>query len=405
MNRLVKTYLLFMPWTSALAISSWLYLPGIMLVSILPLLLIRLSISYKFKFNGIDLGLIALLVAVLVSSILAGLLHFNWKSINHTMAYIFTVFIWYFVPRVLLDLSNLSLGIIFSWIKLSLFVVGLIGLLEFILKNYYAFDIDSFIYRPLSMTDYIPTFGPWIRVRSVVEESGHLSLLMEIFIPLIVFGESSRNMKSGIIFYLVMGLCFILTFSTVGYVLLALNIFILVMIRLKESVWSGLTVIILVVCSVFYYWDALINLYVDLVGNKLISNSGSRRLDSILAALNFMREGNIIHILFGYGPGSYDVLGLDSVVSLYVNLFLELGLVGALIFGFILFKVYVVIRSIRSKNLRIGLLLSFFNAVIHYIFIGNYWYPWIWLLFVLIMTIKRNEINYQNEYEYISGYK
>ena len=398
MTRSAKVYLLLMPWTSAFALSSWLYLPGLLLLLILPLLLVGLSLKRGFELNSIDIGLIVFLGSVIFSTTLGMVIHFDEKILNHSLAYSFTIIIWYFGARILFEYSSLNIESIVSLIHISVLVVAILGLIEFVFKNYYSIDLDVLISRPLSMRDYAPTFAGLIRVRSVVEESGHLSLLLEIFAPVIIYSSQKRINIYHRISYLMIVVCFVLTFSSVGFLLLCLNLFIVAVSKMKRSPIFRFVFIGFIVFLGFYYSSFFVFMYDNLITNKMISHSGSRRLDSIVSALVFMRDGSLLNILFGHGPGSYEILGLDSVISLYANLLLELGLLGFSIFVYILLRSYFSIKSVTNDKLRFGLKLSFINATLHYFFIGNYWYPWIWLLLILILISNKNDCRREKKY-------
>jgi hypothetical protein len=109
------------------------------------------------------------------------------------------------------------------------------------------------------------------------------------------------------------------------------------------------------------------------------------------AIMNKYQNSGLDHILFGYGPSGFRVAGLnDAVISWYPTILFEAGLVGLIFLILHLGVIFFVFMGIRSP-VKPYLLMAYFCGLIHYYFIGDYWYPWIWFLMAFGIYLKLRE--------------
>ncbi|MFC3812349.1 hypothetical protein [Lacihabitans lacunae] len=307
--------------------------------------------------------------------------------------------------------NNISFKKFLVFVSIGVLVSLIFGFSEFVLKNTLNFSFDELIPRPI-VEDYSPFFlGKFIRVRSFVEESGHYAFYLELLFPITFyylfysdFSKIPQTLKN--LYVLLFIVCFILTFSSAGIVIFGtfcLMFFIIYSIKKIRAInfKFGITIIFglffLFLSYIFFNKYlileldfSLIEIFQTLTVDKVNSTtSGYDRSYRIENALEIIKDANLINIFFGFGPAAYDTNLIDPVIGLYFVLLFETGVFG--LFFFIMFFVLTVINNFRIKNLalRNSLLISLLSGIVHYLFIGNYYYPWIWIVAALINLIAR----------------
>ena len=123
-------------------------------------------------------------------------------------------------------------------------------------------------------------------------------------------------------------------FSTTFFIL---SIFYLVILFLFSSRKNFALKILLLfsVLLLFYclYKQELDAVFDIVILSKFDSTSFSSRTSLNEDSLNYIREHySLLHLLWGYGPGSYDYLNLEAAISTYVNIIRDLGLIGLFLF-------------------------------------------------------------------------
>jgi hypothetical protein len=406
---MIKYYILFLPFTHAFAISGILPLPLIVLISIFLISILTLNNNIKIYFDAEDLFLFLFLFLVLVSFIFSFYFnqHIEYKTvINHLLSYIITIVLMYFFLKtyILSYAKKNTFKTILKYITISVFISSLIGIFEFIDKNFLHYGIDEFIYRP-TVKDMPALFNLFYRMRSFTEEPGHFGLFLEIFSPLSLYYIFNSNIKViyAVIFSFTVLISLIFTFSTASFVIIPISIFITLAyflyknnVVIKQLYFYKRIIYILFSLILFFILLDYIGFisFLDLVETavKKITNSSSSsdRLERASETLNVFYNSNIIQLLFGFGPAGNLSYNLNSVVSLYVTILFEVGILGIILFILFLLVVFKKIISIKS-NIKYFFMISFISATLHYSIISNYWFPWLWFLIVLIAYVKRYE--------------
>lgn len=398
-KKILYLYFIFLSFTSAFALNAWLTIPTLFSITFFAYQILKIK-QINIVLKRVDLILLSLAFFCALSFGINFFFFQSNKQINHFFAYEFSFLIQFIVFRQFLFTTCNTQSDWLNAVKylfFGLLIACLFGLFEFSMKFFSILDLDRYIPRPLENTEYTPTFLALFRIRSFVEESGHFALFVEIFFPLI-FWYSKRyiEFKWHIISFLIVLFAFVLTFSSIGFVIVFLDLIIIAAIicyriikKIKVGKISTNYIRILFFCVILIVGIGAsgfnyIELYNSLILDKLESSSGSRRSDAIISALNYFNNGEAHNWLIGFGPGAYDVLGIDSIISLYVNILFELGGLGIILF--ILFVCYVAFNVFRIRNIpiRTAFFLGIFNGFVHYTVISNYWYPWIWVLIALL---------------------
>ncbi len=394
--------------TSAFAVSGIINLPVIISISLFVGL-----ITYSFlgrRVNAVfileDFFIGALLLVIFISSLVNSYAAIDFKPFNHLLAYSFSIFFFYYVPRV--TLSNIidtekKFVTILKIVNYAVFFACLYAIFEFTGKNLFGFDVDRYVFRP-RVQEYEPlALGYIIRARSFVEESGHFAFYLEIFAPISFYYSIKYGERQYRLFHLfqIIIVCFALlctvSVSSIIIIPIAFSIsFILFLYREKayaktiKDIFIWLVFLLGIFIVVFWISDINLEQIVNHVSFKVIdSSSVVDRISRLRGIEKLLLNSNAFHLLIGYGPGAYKALGLNPVNMLYPNLLFEIGLLGLLIFGVFIFFTGLRILHIQER-IKYIFLFSFFSSVMHFSLISNYWYPWFWFLcaFVLLQNGK-----------------
>ncbi|TAF46605.1 MAG: hypothetical protein EAZ51_01310 [Sphingobacteriales bacterium] len=293
---------------------------------------------------------------------------------------------------------------------LGVFTASCFGCLEFVLKGFYEIKLDELIPRA-AVIKYNPTaLGELVRIRSFMEESGHFSFYLELLYPICILiirnklSSSILGFKFSILFALTSLVAFILTFSSAGIAIVILAYFIIffpqkfwvilknIFFNPVKRLYFFLTLLFLLFLVEVFFTNIIIvyDIFDEIVFGKLNEGSADDRQDRIVGALQLFDNSNIIHKLIGYGPGAYDKLKIESIVSLYFTYLLEVGYIGLFIFTlFTFFLFQKVFYAFEGMNRKL-FLFSIFCAIVHFLFISNYWYPWFWFVIIMIDVIAKD---------------
>lgn len=374
MRQLAFLYGFVLPFTSVFALSGWVNLP----------VLISLLVIFVLIFKGIhhpnpfDVIVFATFV---LPAVFSGIANFKYateeKFLSHLLSYFFVFFTFYLVSREILQRHPAALlkgvvgGLVFSII---------FAFIEFTIALTLGYEPLSYIPR-FTANEYDATFSSILRVRSLVEESGHYALYLGIITPIALLFMTDRLPK---IFArtLIAAVCFamIFTFSTSGIIFLIISAIVASFVAHASFVKIVIRVAGLAVLVLLVYFGVLILFKIDLtniVTDK--SNNLNGRLGPFDESWAYFQNAGILQIFFGLGPGYYAYRDLEPVISLPALTIFQNGL-----FGFILYIVMFIAGLKRiwafDKNQKHFLVFSLLFAFLVYGGVSNYWYPWFWLL-------------------------
>lgn len=227
------------------------------------------------------------------------------------------------------------------------------------------------------------------RSRSTAEESGHFALYMES-LGLIAFYHFSSKIRHNVVKYFFAGILlggYFFTFSVGGVfsVLISLLVYLLFSLRktFRIKIIFGLILTFLLV-----YFLSMNNIFLD----KIQSSSLLIRQERFFEGMEVFNKSTLINQMFGFGPAAYDRLKIDPLINLYQVILIENGICGLTVFLiFIILQIRQAI-FILQFNAALGKVyfISLVSVFVHFNFVHNYWYPFIWLLFVF------NTIDYRN---------
>lgn len=408
-------YLCSLSLTSAFAITSTVTVPVFLSLFIVLLFFLGefLNKGRILTLEPDDIVLFLFLFSVYFGFLINNTQFRSSKPFNHLVAYSYIIIInYYFLKNIYYSLyqkyGEEFINNSYGAICLGLFITCAFGLTEFWLKNFLGIEVDNYIPRP-AVTEYEPmALTNLIRLRSFVEESGHLAYFIEVLGPLSLYYVRRRK----VLFYLlltVVSSCFLLTFSTAGWLIVTFTGLLLLIWNIKPTCFmKGITfkyrkvikytsVLALVLVVLAFNYE-VVN-YISAVLNEIIlakvnqSSSAEDRTARFVEGMNALTQSNIFRLSFGNGPAVYDTLRFSrgGTILLYLTYALESGLVGLLLFlifcGVLTYKA----NKIRNRNLRFVLLFGLISSFLHFFLISNYWYPWFWILAIIIQTNYRIE--------------
>ena len=413
---LFLTYLSCLSLTSAFALTSTVTIPVFLSIFCVGLFFIGgvIDKNRSLTVEADDLVMLLFLLTVYFGFFINQSHFRSNKPINHLVAYSYIVLINYYLIKEVYYALQKKFGAKFvrntyGAIYLCVLVTCAFGITEFLLKNALGIDIDSYIPRP-AVSEYDPlALKDFIRLRSFVEESGHLAYFLEALGPIAIYFSSKKKLLYYPLLVLILG-CFILTFSTAGWLIASLTYLLLLiwnisLRKLQSSISVNYSILMkyflgLVAITVILTLNYGTLRFITSVLNEIIvlkitySGSAEDRTARFLEGINAVWQSDLLRLTFGNGPAVYDSLGFSrgGTILLYLTIVLESGLLGLsffLLFCGILF--YKVIK-LKDRRLRFALMFGLISSLLHFFLISNYWYPWFWILAIII------QVNYRLEY-------
>ncbi|GHT61278.1 hypothetical protein FACS189451_02960 [Bacteroidia bacterium] len=169
--------------------------------------------------------------------------------------------------------------------------------------------------------------------------------------------------------------------------LVSLTIFLYFYFKYFDEVKNGFIKFIIVigcVIAVFVVFKDIISLIDNVINRKMLgSENYEARMSHVEESISYLDNENI---MFGYGPASYNTLDKGSYFSFFFTVLLDSGIIGIICLIWFLLKQTIYILKIRDKPFQCCCIISFVTATAHYIYIGNYYYPWYWF-FLSMMYI------------------
>lgn len=328
----------------------------------------------------------------------------NDKTLNHFIAYTGSILLFCAVPLVLAASADglRSKKIILSDLVIVARFCCLAVILQFWMNNFTSHSFEDFIPYPEGIDAQSMFLGRFYRSRGFAAEPGHFSLLLEMLVPLVVLAQHQvwRRHRWNLILdvsLLFLALCCI--GSPTGFIIIIAS-YILAQVVSGSGPRAGtLWLLLLASGVVLAIYEFLIR---DLVGGasladvawemlsgKLDSSSANVRADRFALGWLLLDEASPSQLIFGYGPASYYNLNLgdQSIIQLFQLLLVESGIIGACLFIGSFVSLARAAREILIDE-RLFFYWSMFALAIHYSFIANYYYPYIWFLFPLRYMLR-----------------
>ncbi|WP_100010098.1 O-antigen ligase family protein [Lentibacillus sediminis] len=396
--KIISIYLFFLGWTAAFALP---YFPITRIIGIIMLFSILFTFNYKKKL-GLDKRLITLMYLLFLSFIVSyifQIIHIgpSFTGFGHTLLFLGVIILHFVVVLVAISLTGYPTNKIYKFISWGVIFVSLITIIEFISRNFLNMEFNLLRIS----TDYIATYSisgeRFIRARGTVIESGHLALYLLMFAPFVYHYHMNINgskMKT-IISLVSVVLAVLFTFSAAGFAELSVVILIILGVYIIKLLRQGFKLSKVIVIYPLFFSIISFGIYYFVYGNGNLSflsgifgkltfeNStiydGNSRLSRWYRAWELFKESPVV----GQGSGIASITHGTGSTNLYLDILAGNGLIGLLIFLFILVYHLNLIFKMEG-HVKYIYLVSFSTMAIHYAIISDYWYPWMWMLLVMI---------------------
>ena len=328
----------------------------------------------------------------------------NDKTINHFAAYSGSILLFGIVPMLLVSSadSKRATEIICSDLVIVARLCCVVAILQFWMNNFTRYTFEDFIPYPQGIEAQSMFLGRFFRSRGFAAEPGHFSLLLEMLVPFVVYTQREIWLRQrwrllldvALIF---LGFCCI--GSPTGFIILGLSYVAAQAISGGGPRASTLWLLLLSCGAIVAIYEvmirdlvggaSLIDVAWEMISGKLDSSSAEVRVDRFALGWTLLSEASPSQLIFGYGPASYFNLNLgdQSIIQLFQLLLVECGIVGTGLF----LGAFVSLARSAHKALSDARLFYFWSMCalgIHYTFISNYYYPYIWLLFALRFALR-----------------
>lgn len=403
---LTYAYIISLPFTSAFALTGVLTPSLLILLALSVLFLIGFILGTKsLTIDYVDVAALLFWVSVVASFFLNAGSFLSAKPLNHMIAYSFVILANYYMLRNIITDQIIKKKISFETltflIGIGILITSILGMIEFVAKNIYFIDVDQYIPR-VAVEKYKPFASGFIRIRSVIEESGHLAFYYEILGPIGLYGVR-KNRKLFFLTLITMILGFIFSFSSAGWIIAGGILAIILIERTVRKLFqvdrkvkvlrfmSLITFSLLVIAGIFYFYKTIGAQILEATVYDKVTASGSAndRSERVVQVFETLKNANVFHWTFGYGPAAYDSLRYEAAaLVLYFTFLIESGVLGLSLFLFFVLFNLINIISIKDKTLKTIFLCSFVAALVHFVSISNYWYPWFWVLIILSQIAK-----------------
>ena len=335
-----------------------------------------------------------LIVSFVILTVFSSVTSFNpQKSIVTMFLYVLFAFAYFLIVNTV-KTKNQWYNIVITFI-ISGFLVSCIG----IYQNFFMETTDT-SWIDEDMFEEIGT-----RVYSTLENPNVLGQYLVLLTPLAFSMMWSAKAKSSKLILLVitaaMGGCLIFTWSRAAWVgiILAIGFFLL----MKDRRWSALCILALIALP-FVLPDSII-LRITSIGN-VKDSSTAYRVSVWIASLRIAGDYWLSGI--GLGTGAFERVYQHYALNgagfalhshnFYIQLVVEMGILGLVVFLLIIFASYKGIASIKEKNtVNKNISLAIGGALAGYLFQGvaeNLWYNYrMVLIFWIYIAILQSGIN------------
>jgi O-antigen ligase len=394
---ILTAYALLISFGSAFALHRWVPLPlavllvgGVALLVSLPFgLASRIRAGY---FGSADLLLVGFSALVGLRVVFAG--GARSKNLTHALAYTAVILIYSLFVKFLFAVDGA--GIVYRQrirgaLALSTLVVSCYALAEFIDVNWLHAGFTRMVPFPLDTKPYDPRFFIFTRARGFEGESAFLALFLNIFLPLSYVWVRSRLGRLAAVVFLACGACaFAVTFSAAGLVGLVLGLCTALGLYLSDHAFATLPLRGVVMASALAVL-AIAGAFSappqvrEAVWAKVTFAAGPTSAGKRLAAWKEAIPVAADNPFLGIGVGSTSEATGEGVVSFYLTMLKEAGIPALiLIVSYLLLALAGVVRLSTRSPYKYAYAIAMVSAILQYAAISDIWFPWLWLLCILI---------------------
>ncbi len=403
-------FIIFSPFTSYFAISSWLRLPVLLLLGVFIIFSIKILYRKKipkrliFSLDSSDIILLFLFISITASVII------NGKGLNHLLAYGFSFFMYFVFLKKIIDFEKIPYLFILRMFAISAFICGVIIILDWTLINFFSIGFRKYFvtvdHRISNMLYF--TKGYFITVGGVAEEPGSMAILINIIFPLgLLYTKLKARYGTFLLLLTIYILSLFCLFSVAGIVGAFISSAIVIFfhfintkqtVRIKARNLFYLLIIstILLLTSTYVfirYFDTVKNTLagqIKDISNKVFLSDEDMSADLRHSTWNSAISNWQEHPIWGNGPGDGINRYGSGYHSVYLTLLADTGIISFIFFLFFLFFLFLKLNSIPVLY-RNYLFIGYFSSIIHFAVIGDFYHAPFWLLLLTINLIYKNE--------------
>jgi len=389
-----------LPMVNILGPVSWapiVFLLGLLL-SVLSLFLLQTRLDF------ID-PLVFLLVLVCMIPWIWSSDYVSQKTFNHIAAFITVIFVYGIFTRsaLIFLFQNGQIKIVFKALGIGAIFLSLYVIFEFVSETFLGIGVSSW---PIHITrpefDLGRALGGIVhRPRGFSSEPGNLALYFDFMIFLLPFCFISQGMKVLSFVVFIISYLLLMSAASIASILVASFLYIAVRYRQGRPLSTKLVLFLIGAFCIFFYlaYDYIV-LYVtaqflpklSIIFGQADSLSSADRLGRYILVLRTVME-------YPFGIGFGITPGLELAGNTYNGLEVTAGQVsfpGTLLVsgGIPALVVYLVIwgmqlrRAYNLDHLSAEMVAGGAALFLHYIFVGAYWFPFLWFYWALISALE-----------------
>lgn len=320
----------------------------------------------SFQVPVVPIIIFTFFLGVYITSYIYNHQNLDEKGFNHIILYFVSFFFYYLCFYLALDfLGKIQVQKVIYY---SLLILAFVGTVEVLMFYLYGYEVYATFLDHGENAGVYGGFFP--RMRSLFNEPSHLALFV-ISISVFVWDISfkAKLLVAYVLFW---------TFSTSAAfgIVLSLFLYTLYNFYFNRSIKYKIYLLLFTIFSVSSY-ALLIQtpLFIKLLNFISSSNSsGNTRRDAVINSLQYLGDNPLI----GLGPAFYYNYFETGLFNLYLQLYIEVGFLGLLLF--ISFYLYH-FKAVLSKPIYF---IAYFALFFQYVGMNHYYLPGMWMLLAYI---------------------
>lgn len=394
---ILTAFALVISFGNAFALHRWLPLPMAALLLGAAVFVLWLPFCPKSSvragyFGSVDLFLIGFIGSLGLGVIFDGAS--RTKNLTHAFAYTTVILVYGLFLKLLFAVDGAGITYrqrIRGAIALSTFLVSCFAIVEFFDTNWLHVGVSKLIPFVLDDGPYNPQFLVFTRARGFEAESALLALYLTIFLPMSYVWVRTRIGRLTAWSLLVCGGgALLVTFSTAGFSALLLGLCAAIVLYLADHRLAALPMRTVMMAFAVALLAILGTITApaqarSAVWNKITFGAGpspSTRLARWREAITVVQDRPIL----GTGIGSTSQETGTGVISFYLTILKEGGIPALLLISAYLAAILTMVVQLPSYSpFKYAYAIALVAAVVHYAVISDIWFPWIWLLAILIV--------------------
>lgn len=396
-QRLLQIFIVLMPFLHALGLGTWGPLP--LVFAILAMALGLLAGAHHWVWlQKSDL----FLFGTLVCGVIAIFMNFEFagsKNLNHTLALLVTIAVFYIWMRAWLLSAHIDLDRLGAAATLALMISSIAIIFEFWSANGPGFFLADVIPYSTDELPFATVLGDFRRPRGLAAEPGFSAMVFEGLAPLAyLYLRPRRQILLLCAPFILLG--FALTFSAGGICALLVAALLLASAGRGAAFKVLLGVLMLaVVLLVAFGQEAIVDITTQLIGRKIaglfvegdidVANATGRYeayragFEMIGAYPNGIGWGMVSQMFdSGRALEGVPILTSKGLLSFYLEILVCSGYVGLALYA--VFHGLKIMQLVKSKQPHSStILFGLLTLTLHHAFLLEFWFPMIWFYFAL----------------------